>query len=125
MKNKHLISIAMGLLLLGCTKENIETTPTPDSVALTTSTKLHDENASPPYPPEEGFSLLNKNYNDSATECKPGEGLFICTGVFLRTVDNDNFNPWESSHSAIALSSSSFTIESKYRVGAVHQLGHG
>jgi len=24
MKNKHLISIAMGLLLLGCSKENIE-----------------------------------------------------------------------------------------------------
>jgi len=124
MKNKHLISIAMGLLLLGCTKENIETTPTPNSVGLTASTELHDGNASP-YPPEEGFSLFNKNYNDSTTACKPGEDLFICTGVFLRTVDNGNFNPWESSPSAIALGSSSFTIESKYRAEAVHQLGHG
>jgi len=73
MKNKHLISIAMGLLLLGCSKENIETTPTPNSVALTASAKLLEENVNPPYPPEQGLSLLNKNYNDSATACKPGD----------------------------------------------------
>jgi len=109
MKNKHLISIAMGLLLLGCTKENIETSPTPNSVALTASAKFLDENANPPYPPDYGVRLLNKNYNDSATACQPGEGLFMCTGVFLRTVDNGNFNPWEPSPSAIALGSSSFT----------------
>lgn len=63
----------------------------------------------PPLAPSVGLPLLNKNYNDNSTACSGNQPLFRCSGVFLRTVDNGNFDPWTASASANALGSSSFT----------------
>lgn len=57
---------------------------------------------------------FNNEYNDSTTSCaQPGtgtpRGLYFCSGVLLRTVDNGNFNPWEYSPASEALRGISFS----------------
>lgn len=93
-------------LLLGCSTAERQGDAPEHQAPVTRSVALN-----PPLEPSVGLYLLNKNYNDTATACGENNNLplFRCSGVFLRTVDNGNFDPWTSSPSAIALGSLSFT----------------
>ncbi len=58
-------------------------------------------------------ALINKNYNEDTTSCTEygtgkARGYYFCTGVLLRTTDNGNFNPWESSPTALQLRATSY-----------------
>jgi hypothetical protein len=59
-------------------------------------------------------ALINKNYNEDTTSCTEygsgkTRGYYFCTGVLLRTTDNGNFPPWESSPLALDLRATSYT----------------
>jgi hypothetical protein len=59
-------------------------------------------------------ALINKNYNEDTTSCTQygtgkARGYYFCTGVLLRTTDNGNFPPWESSALALDLRATSYT----------------
>lgn len=59
-------------------------------------------------------ALINKNYNEVTTSCTEygsGQvrGYYFCTGVLMRTTDNGNFNPWESSATALQLRATSYS----------------
>lgn len=58
-------------------------------------------------------ALINKNYNEDTTSCTEygngaARGLYFCSGVLLRTTDNGNFPPWESSPLALDLRATSY-----------------
>ena len=58
-------------------------------------------------------ALINNNYNEDTTSCTEygtgkARGYYFCTGVLLRTTDNGNFNPWESSPTALQLRATSY-----------------
>jgi hypothetical protein len=58
--------------------------------------------------------LINTNYNENTTSCTEYgtgkvRGYYFCTGVLLRTTDNGNFNPWESSPAALDLRATSYS----------------
>jgi hypothetical protein len=59
-------------------------------------------------------ALINKNYNEDTTSCTEygsgiARGYYFCTGVLMRTTDNGNFNPWESSATALQLRATSYS----------------
>lgn len=59
-------------------------------------------------------ALINKNYNEDTTSCTEygtgkTRGYYFCTGVLLRTTDNENFQPWESSPTALQLRATSYS----------------
>lgn len=59
-------------------------------------------------------ALINKNYNENTTSCTEygtgkTRGYYFCTGVLLRTTDDGNFNPWESSSLAAQLQATSYS----------------
>lgn len=59
-------------------------------------------------------ALINKNYNENTNSCTEygtgiARGYYFCTGVLLRTTDNGNFNPWESSATALQLMATSYS----------------
>lgn len=58
--------------------------------------------------------IFNSEYNDNDATCADTtsgnpRGLYYCSGVLLRTVDNGNFNPWEYSPTSISLGGISFS----------------
>ena len=59
-------------------------------------------------------ALINKNYNEDTTSCTEygtgiARGYYFCTGVLLRTTDNGDFLPWQSSDSALTLRATSYS----------------
>lgn len=99
-------------LLMGCSTAVHQFDSPETSIPETRSVSPRAASAyiiNPPLAPSVGLPLLNRNYNDSVTACSGDNPLFRCSGVFLRTVNNGNFDPWTASPSAITLGSTSFT----------------
>lgn len=64
--------------------------------------------------PEAVLASVNKNYNETITDCKQigtsaNRGAYYCSGVTLRTVDDGPFNPWAYSPNAIAIGATSYS----------------
>jgi hypothetical protein len=59
-------------------------------------------------------ALINKNYNEDTTSCREYgsgavRGYYFCTGVLIRTTDDGDFNPWDSSSVSARLQATSYS----------------
>ncbi|NVZ22130.1 DUF2599 domain-containing protein [Pseudomonas costantinii] len=70
--------------------------------------------AEPVLDPVETLNRINRNYNTLINDCKEvgtgvPRGLYYCSGVTLRMVNDGPFNPWDYSPYAIRLGATSYT----------------
>lgn len=70
--------------------------------------------AQPPLDPLQTLSRINRNYNTLKDACQEPDtgaarGLYYCSGVTLRMVNDGPFNPWDYSPHAIKIGATSYS----------------
>ncbi|WAH57845.1 hypothetical protein LZ023_33640 [Pseudomonas silvicola] len=117
-RSARLLTLMAFILLSACHS----TPPTPDAQAPAPSTQgatpASTSSAITPrvqlQKPQDVLASVNKNYSEITTSCKQygtsaDRGLYYCSGVTLRTVDDGAFNPWAYSPTAVAIGATSYS----------------
>ncbi|MBP5957133.1 DUF2599 domain-containing protein [Pseudomonas anatoliensis] len=70
--------------------------------------------AQPPLDPQDTLRRINHNYNTLKRECQEPDtgaarGLYYCSGVTLRMVNDGPFNPWDYSPYAVKIGATSYS----------------
>lgn len=111
---KHLMYTYIILLgtLAGCVHQENDTAA-PQLIDSTPSSISSGTHESFPTTGQGWADVFNRNYNETQTLCKDPDGrergLYWCSGVMVRTVNNDGYVPWAISPNAARVGATSFS----------------